>query len=135
MAKLATPPAPPWIRIVSPDFSFSESSIEHSAVRPVSARAAASTCDRPLDEGCRNEDFFGIGPFSAQLENTEHFIADAQIRDAFAHRTHHAGEIPAEHQGKLLLAVVADSHLPIGAADGSGRSPYFTTSGPPNCSM
>ena len=45
IAKLATPPAPPWIRIVSPDFSFSESSIEHSAVSPVSAKAAASTCD------------------------------------------------------------------------------------------
>jgi hypothetical protein len=33
MAKLATPPAPPWIRIVSPDFSFNESSTERSAVR------------------------------------------------------------------------------------------------------
>ena len=35
---------PPWIRIVSPAFSYSVSSTVHSAVSPVSASAAASTC-------------------------------------------------------------------------------------------
>jgi len=51
MAKLATPPAPPWMRIVSPAFSFRESSIAQSAVRPVSATAAASTCESDLGAG------------------------------------------------------------------------------------
>ena len=45
MAKAATPPAPPWIRMVSPRLSCSEFSIAQIAVRPVSAIAAASTCD------------------------------------------------------------------------------------------
>ena len=47
MAKAATPPAPPWIRMVSPALSCSEFSTAQIAVRPVSAIAAASTCDRP----------------------------------------------------------------------------------------
>jgi hypothetical protein len=45
MAKPATPPAPPWMRIVSPRCSFSVFSSVSIAVRPVSAKAAASTCD------------------------------------------------------------------------------------------
>jgi hypothetical protein len=81
----------------------------------VSASAAASTWDRPLgffgDDGCADRDLFGIGPFPARLQNTEHFIADAQIRDAFAHRADHAGEIAAQHQGKRRLAVVAGAHF------------------------
>ena len=37
--------APPWMRMVSPFFSFSVSSTELIAVSPISASAAASTCD------------------------------------------------------------------------------------------
>src|SRR5882672_1893099 len=48
-AKPATPPAPPWIRIVSPRCSFSVSSIALKAVRPVSASAAALSWGRSLD--------------------------------------------------------------------------------------
>ncbi|MND02197.1 hypothetical protein D3C83_214860 [compost metagenome] len=44
IAKLATPPAPPWTRIVSPAFNFNVSSIETSAVSPISASEAHSTC-------------------------------------------------------------------------------------------
>jgi hypothetical protein len=40
MAKPATPPAPPWIRIVSPACSLIVSSSEISAVSPASAIAA-----------------------------------------------------------------------------------------------
>jgi len=47
MAKPATPPAPPWIRMVSPARSRAVSSSAQSAVRPVSASAAASTWPRP----------------------------------------------------------------------------------------
>src|SRR6188472_144126 len=73
------------------------------------------------DDGCADGDFLSISPFPARLQNTEHFIADAQILDAFAHRTHHAGEIAAQDQGKLLLTVVASAHLPVGAVDACGK--------------
>ena len=42
MAKPATPPAPPWTRMVSPDLSSRVSSTEISAVSPMRASAAMS---------------------------------------------------------------------------------------------
>src|SRR6516225_4950190 len=100
MAKPATPPAPPWMRIVSPRLSFNVSSIALKAVSPVSAKAAASTCDR-----------------LPGLANAEHGVADPQVLDTFADGADHAGKIAPQDIGKFRLLVVADADLPIGAVD------------------
>jgi hypothetical protein len=56
MAMLATPPAPPWIRMVSPALSLMVSSMLILAVSPVSAIAAASICERPAGLRARIDD-------------------------------------------------------------------------------
>jgi hypothetical protein len=73
------PPAPPWIKIVSPGCSFNVSSMALMAVRPVSAKAAA-TCDSPVglpgDDGGLDRDLLGVGAFLAGLANAKDRIAD-----------------------------------------------------------
>src|SRR5258708_24280410 len=78
----ATPPAPRWIRILSPGCSFNISSMALSAVRPMSARRRRIFQSAPL-----------------------------------------------------TLAATTSMTTPPGPATGSGKSPYFKTSGPPNCLM
>src|SRR6478736_1541398 len=48
------------------------------------------------DDGCADSDFLSVGPLPPRLQNTEHFVADAEIGDALAQRAHHAGEISAQ---------------------------------------
>src|SRR6516164_1909061 len=64
MAKLATPPAPPWIRIVSPGLSFNVSSIALRAVRLVKATGAR----------------FPIGCVDAGREDIDHDFAGSRHR-------------------------------------------------------
>ena len=125
MAKAATPPAPPWIRMVSPALSCSEFSTAQIAVRPVSAIAAASTCDsagRLLgnDVGADGE-LLAVGAVAAGLQHAEHVIADLEVGDAVADGADLAREIAAQDQRELGLLVVAGGHLRIGAVDARGH--------------
>ena len=125
MAKPATPPAPPWIRMVSPALSFSESSTAQIAVRPVSASAAASTWDSAgwllADDGGADSDLLAVGSVAARLQHAEHLVADLEVLHARTDGAHHAGEIAAQDHGERGLLVVAGRHLRIGAVDARGH--------------
>ena len=88
------------ISIVSPRCSFSVSSTESIAVRPVSASAAAFTCDSPLrllgDDRSPDGDLLGSRSLPCpRLKNAEHRIANLEIVDAGAKGANGPGEIPA----------------------------------------
>ena len=68
--------------------------------------------DRGLDRK-----LFSVGALAAGFEDAEHRIADFQIIDAHVYRGDQAGKIPAEHQGKRGLRILAAAHFPIGAVD------------------
>ncbi len=72
------------------------------------------------DDGSRDRDLLGIGPFLARLANTEDSVANLEILDAFADGADHAGKIPPQDQWKLPLLVLARAHLPVGGVDAGG---------------
>ena len=92
-----------------------------------------------------------VGALKLGFEDAEHRIANFRIIDAHRCRGDEAGKIPTEHQGKRGLRILAAARFPIGAVDTRryyidddlfrcrhgvwAKSPYFKTSGPPNCSM
>ncbi len=60
---------------------------------------------------------FSVGALAAALEDAEYRVADFQITDARVCRGDYAGKIPAQHQGKHGLRILASTHFPIGAVD------------------
>ena len=108
--------------MVSPRLSLSVSSTELSAVRPVSASAAAFDVRQAVrllgDDRGLDRDLLGVGALLARRQHAEHRVADLEVGDALAERADGAGEIPPQHVRKLQRAVVAAAHLPVGAVDG-----------------
>src|SRR5688572_3688909 len=151
MAKPATPPAPPWIRMVSPAFSFSVSSSEISAVRPASPIAAACAWLKP--SGLRATISWRMAIFSAYAPSrgTSHTANTASpTLKSFAplptalttpekSRPGTCGSLicapywPARifQSAALTLAAWTSTSTSPGAGVGSGQSPYSNTSGPP----
>src|SRR6266545_1439062 len=142
------------MRIVSPGLSFNVSSMALSAVRPVSAKAAALTCDRPAG-------FFAtIAAFSAIFSAYAPSCPASQTPKAASPTLRSVTPSPTEpitpeksrpringnfacaywpartfQSAAFTLAACTSITTSPGWATGSGKSPYFRTSGPPNCSM
>src|SRR3984893_7787112 len=154
MAKLATPPAPPWIRMVSPGLSFNVSSTALSAVRPVSASAAAFTCD--IASGFLATITALIATFSAYVPscpasrtpNTASPVLRSLTPCPAALMTPEKSRPSANgnfaglywpsrtfQSAAFTLAATTSTTTAPGPATGSGKSPYLSTSGPPYCSM
>ena len=90
MAKPATPPAPPWIRIVSPAFSFSVSSTGADRRQPGERQCRGIDMRQAIgllgDNGRLDRDLLGIGALLADVADAEHLIADTQVGDACPQR-------------------------------------------------
>src|SRR6185312_8452980 len=64
------------------------------------------------------------------FEHTEYLVADLQVGDIGAERTHRAGEVAAQDQREIRLLVIAGAHLPVGGIDAGGRDVDQDLTGP-----
>src|SRR6185437_3829049 len=72
------------------------------------------------DRGTERE-LLAIGAVASGLEHTEYVVADLQVGDIGAERTHCAREVTAQDQREVRLLVLASAHLPVGGVDAGGR--------------
>jgi hypothetical protein len=94
------------------------------AVRPVRARAAASTWGQGVgllgNDGGLDGDLLSVSSLLPRFAYAKHSISHLEIRHAFADGADQAGKIATQGEWKLRLLVLADAHLPVGTVDAGG---------------